>query len=194
MSNPTTPFGFLDNGLMDGNVPNFGIYSGSIAATNTNSIYAGDIAKPISGGYFDVFTAAVGGGEAIGGIFVEFSWLSKSAGMLVRNRAWLGQTGDIAGGVVNCKLYVARDGILTVRSSGASGSPVAATNVGQFGNFSIGTPGANLVSAFQFDDSTLNATQGSLPFQVYALVQAPASDPASVNNIIQVRMVNLAFP
>jgi hypothetical protein len=195
MANPSTPFGYLDNGLMDGSAPTFGMYTGTISASNTNKIYGGDVAKPQSGGYFDVFTAAVGGGEPIGGIFLpHFSWLSISAGQRIFSRAWLGQTGDISGGTVSCKVLIARDNILRVRSSGASGSAVPATAVGESANFSIGTaPGNNLISAFQLDDSTLG-TGPSLPFTVYSIDQQPVSDPTSIYNTVLVRMNNLVLP
>lgn len=193
MANPSTPFGFLENGLIDGSAPTFGMFSATISASNTNKIYGGDVAKPMSGGYYDVFTAAVGGGEPIGGIFLpDFSWLSLSAGQRIRSRAWLGQTGDISGGVVTCKVMIAKDGYLRVRSAGTSGSPVS--QVGSNANFSIGAaPGNNLISAFLLDDSTIG-TGPSLPFTIYSIDQQPVSDPTSIYNTVIVRLNNLVQP
>src|SRR5690348_6806699 len=107
MSNPNVPFGFEYLGTIDGLSPNFGMKTVQIDPTNTNSIYGGDVASVIAGGFFTVASAVVGG-EQIGGVFLPyFEWQSKTAGQTVRNRAWLGQTGDIvAGGTLTAKLVV----------------------------------------------------------------------------------------
>lgn len=196
MSNPAIPFGFLDKGLMDGYAPTFGVYPAQISTGNTNKIYAGDVAAPISGGYYDVATV-VGGGGPIGGIFAgNFAYNSLSAGMLNRNRAWLGQTGDLAAGsLITCDVLVASETVYKVRTAGTSGLPVGQTSVGKFANFAIGSaPGNNLISAFWLDDNTINAAQGSLPFVIVGIAQQPESDPTSINNIVYVRVVNLAQP
>lgn len=194
MANPNSPFGFLENGLEDGYMPTFGIKTGYLSASNTNSIYGGDVAKPLSSGYYDVFTSVTSGGETIGGIFLpDFRWLSKSANKLVYARAWTGQTGDIVSGTVECKVLILGNALLRVRSAGDSGSAVGQANVGQFANFKLGTVGANLLSAMTLDDSTLTGTQGNLPFQVYSIDQPPVSDPTSIYNTVLVKMVNLAL-
>jgi hypothetical protein len=195
MANATTPFGFRENGLTDGLMPTFGVYTGKISASNANAIYGGDVAKPLSGGYFDVFTSATGGGPAggIGGIFLpHFKWYSKSVGRAVYSRSWPGNTGDIvANTTIECKLLVARDAILNVRTSGASGNPVTQANIGSYINFSIGaTPGNNLISAFLANDADMSATLGNYPFQIYDIEQPPDSDPTSINNIIRVRFTS----
>jgi len=196
MSNPNIPFGFLDNGLMDGNVPNFGFFTGTLAAANTNSIYGGDVAKPIAGGNYDVFLAPVGGGETIGGIFLpNFTYLSKSQGMRSRNRAWLGTSSDLVGtSQPTCSVVMAKDAVFKVRTAGLSGGPVGQSAVGQNANFAIGpAPGNNLISAFWLDDSTLG-TNPALPFTVYAIDQSPDSDPTSIYNIVYVKFNNLQQP
>ena len=195
MANPNIPFGFLDNGLMDGSTPTFGMFTGQLSASNTNSIYGGDVAKPPSGGNFDVFTAAVGGGETVGGIFLpDFSYLSKAQGMRSRQRAWLGTTADIVGDQPSCKVVIAKDSTFMVRTAGLSGAAVGASAIGQNANFAIGpAPGNNLISAFWLDDSTLG-TNPALPFTVISIAQAPVSDPTSIYNIVYVRFNNLQQP
>lgn len=196
MSNPAIPFGFLDNGLMDGSTPTFGMFPGTLAANNTNSIYGGDVAKPISGGNFDVFTAPVGGGETVGGIFLpDFAYLSKAQGMRSRNRAWLGTTGDLVGSSQpSCKLVISKDNVFLVRTAGLSGGPVGQSSVNLNANFAIGpAPGNNLISAFWLDDSTIG-TNPALPFTIYSIAQAPISDPTSIYNMVYVRFNNLQQP
>lgn len=194
MANPNIPFGFLDNGLLDGTMPTFGLFPGQLSISNTNSIYGGDVAKPPSGGNYDVFTAPVGGGETVGGIFApDFSYLSKAQGMRSRNRAWLGTTGDVVAGStgIACKLITAKDAVFMVRSAGLSGGPVTQAQVGQNANFAIGpAPGNNLISAFWLDDSTIG-TNPALPFTIVSLAQQPVTDPTSIYNIVYVRFNNL---
>lgn len=194
MSNPSTPFGFEYFGLVEGTSPNFGVKTVQISPSNTNSIYGGDVAKVISGGYYDV-AAEIGGGAAIGGVFLpDFIWQSKSQQMTVRSRAWLGATNDIvAGGILSAKLVISRDALFKVRSNGSSGAAVAQTNVGNNVNFAVGsTPGNNLISSFSIDDSVLGSG-ASLPFTVYSIVQQPESDPTALYNIVLVRFNNLTI-
>lgn len=190
MANPSTPFGFQYQGLLDGSSPNFGFVTVSISAANTNSIYGGDVAKPISGGYFDVATE-IGGGEPIGGVFLpDFSWLSRTAGQRIRSRAWLGNTADISGGVVTAKLVMNPQALFRVRSLGSTAAAVAATSVGSNANFNVGAgPGNNLVSTFSLDEATLGVGV-ALPFTIYSIDQAPVSDPTAVYNTLVVRFNN----
>jgi hypothetical protein len=195
MSNPNIPFGFQESGLIDGISPNFGMFpDGQISTANTNSIYGWDVAKPISGGYFDVFTAPVAGGAPVGGIFVpHFAWPSKSYGGTFRNRAYLNQGSDVvAGGAIGCKIVNNPQAKFIVRSAGLSGAAVGQTAIGQNANFAIGpAPGNNLISAFWLDDSTIG-TGPSLPFRIVAIVPNPPSDPTSIYNQVVVMFNNLA--
>ena len=188
MSNPSTPYGFKDLGLIDGSEPNFGFVAGLIAANNTNKIYGGDVAKPIAAGVYDVFTAAVGGGAPIGGIFTtNFKWYSQAAGRLVYNSAWLGATGDlVANSQPSCGVLVHPNSVFQARSLGTSGGPVTASQVGSLVNFGLGSaPGNNQISAFGIDDATIGAGP-ALPFKIYGIVQAPESDPTSIYNEVLV--------
>lgn len=193
MANPNVLFGFQPVGLIDGTSPTFGLKTVQLAANNAHSIYQGDVAAAISGGYYDVATE-VGGGAAIGGVFWSFSWLSKSQGR-VRGRAWLGLTGDlVAGTVIEAKVIIDRDALFRVRSAGTGGAAVGQTNIGQNCNFTVGAgPGNNLVSTFGLDDVTLGSG-ASLPFTVYDLEQQPDTDPTSLYNIVTVRFNNLTLP
>ena len=191
MSNPTTPYGFKYDGLIEGLEPNFGVYSGNISVTNTASMYQGDPAI-FTSGYFTVATATGGTGAPVVGVFIDFSWLSISAGMRVRNRAWLGQTADIvSGGTLDCKVAVGSNLVLQARVTGASANPIVQANVGEYVNFATGSaPGANLVSTFSIDATTLASSSTTLPFQVYRILQPPYSDPTSADNDILVTLAN----
>jgi hypothetical protein len=197
MSNPAIPFGFLENGLMDGSMPTFGMFPGQLAISNANKIYGGDVAKPPSGGNYDVFTAPVGGGETVGGIFAPyFSYQSISYGGNSRNRAWLGTTGDVVAGStgIGARILMSKDAVFLVRTAGLSGAAVGQSAVGQNANFAIGpAPGNNLISAFWLDDSTIG-TNPALPFTIYSIAQAPISDPTSIYNMVYVKFNNLQQP
>jgi hypothetical protein len=198
VSNPNIPFGFQDDGLMDGNMPTFGSYPGQLSVSNANSIYGGDVAKPLSGGNYDVFLAPVGGGETVGGIFLpHFEYYSKSIGKSF-NRAWLGTTGDVATGStgIATKLVMSKDAVFRVRTAGLAtpAGPVLQSSVGLNANFAIGpAPGNNLISAFWLDDSTIS-NNPALPFTIYAIAQQPISDPTSQYNIVYVKFNNLQQP
>jgi hypothetical protein len=184
MTNSATPYGFYDNGLIDGGEPTFGIYTGSIGASNTSSIYQNDPAI-FAAGLFSVGSTTGATGAAVAGIFEAFEWLSISAGMRVRTRAWLGQTADIvANSVVNCKIRMHPNAVMRAKVTGTTtNNPVTQSLIGYACNFTPGAgPGANLVSTFSIDATTLTATSTTLPFKVYGLVNAPASDPTSANN------------
>lgn len=194
MANPSTLYGFAENGLIDGASPTFGMMSGLISPENTVAIYGGDVSLPIASGYYAAFPLAVGGGAPVGGIFVpDFTWLSLAAGMRRYNRAWLGAIGDlISAAPPTCKLVVNPQAVFRVRSAGTSGSPVTAAQVGLNANFYLGpTPGNNLISRFGLDDLSIGAG-ASLPFKIIGLVAAPESDPTSIYNEVFVKFNNLA--
>ena len=191
MTNPTTPYGFKYDGLVEGLEPNFGVYSGNIATTNTHSLYQGDPAI-FAAGYFDHATTTGTTGAPIAGIFISFSWLSISAGMRIYQRAWLGQTSDIvSGGDVSCKIAIGSNLILQARVTGASNNPIVQANVGEFINFATGSgPGNNLISTYSIDATSLESTSTTLPFQIYKIIQPPFTDPTAANNEILVSLAN----
>lgn len=197
MSNPSTPYGFRAIGLLDGFAPTFGIYrAGQINPANGNSIFYGDVLKPLSGGYFDVFTAAVVGGAPVGGVAAgHVVWPSLAQRMTARQQWWPGTPTDVvASGVVGFGAEVNGQTVFQCRSSGASGGPVTAAQIGSNVNFVYGAGNRlNGLSGFALDDSTIGAG-ASLPFTIYGLVQAPESDPTSIYNEVLVVFNNLARP
>ena len=64
MANPSTAYGFIAIGLVDGSNPTFGVYrNGLINQAAAQKIFQGDVLLPLSGGYFAPVTAEVGGGD-----------------------------------------------------------------------------------------------------------------------------------
>lgn len=198
MANPTTGYGFRPIGLIDGASPTFGQYRGAyVNPANTNKIFYGDVMKPLSGGFMDVFTAPVGGGAAVGGIFGNnVNWPSVSARMSLRRQYWPGTPSDVAaGGSVGVSIDVNSMTVFQVRSAGTSGGPVTAAQVGLNANFVVGTGGNTTtgISSFMLDDANIGSG-ASLPFKIIGLVQAPQTDPTSVNNEVLVIFNNLTNP
>jgi hypothetical protein len=164
VANTNAPYGFRYVGLIDGTPPNYGLYTGKIITTNTNKIFAGDVLKPLSGGYFDVATV-VGGGSQVGAIAVGFEWISKTIGRRVFQPYWPGN-GD-ANGDVTVKVALQPQSMFQVQ---CTLGPIAQANVGQNANFNVGAGGNTFsgISSFTLDDSTLGAG-ASLPFRVYRI-------------------------
>jgi hypothetical protein len=191
MTNPVTPYGFKYEGLYEGIEPTFGIYTGQISVSNTHSLYQFDPAV-FSAGYWDHATVTGTTGAVVNGFFIGFDWLSISAGMRVYNRAWLGQTADlVANSTISCKVAIGVNLIVQARVTGASNNPIVQANVGSYINFAVGAgPGANLVSTYSIDATSLESSSTTLPFQIYKLIQPPYSDPTSANNDILVSLAN----
>jgi hypothetical protein len=190
MSNPTTPYGFKYEGVVEGLEPTFGIYTGLISTSNTHSLYQFDPAV-LSAGFWDHATVTGTTGAVVNGFFISFDWLSISAGMRVRNRAWLGQTTDVSGGTINCKVAIGSSLILQARVTGASNNPVTTAMLGEYINFAVGAgPGNNLVSTYSVDGASLESSSTTLPFQIYKIIESPYSDPTSINNDILVSLAN----
>jgi hypothetical protein len=195
MSNPSTPFGFAETGLLDGISPNFGVYTGQIAVNNAHSIFGGDVAAVLAGGYYD-YAAEVGGGAQIGGVFLpDFVWQSISFGGTYRGRAWLGNTADVvAGGSIICKVVINSQAKFRVRTNGAGGVIIGQTNIGSNINFARGaTPGNNQISTYSADCADMGAG-ASLPFRITGIVPNPPSDPTSLYDMIEVMFNNLVSP
>lgn len=198
MSNPNAPFGFKYIGKRDGDVPNFGMRTGLIASGNTNKIFTGDVLKPDSAGYLDVFTAPVGGGAAIGGVAWMFQWISKSQSKTVIQNWWPGN-GD-ANGDVTVFYHADPDALFQVQ---CLLGPLTQADVGSNINFNVGSGGqqfgAGNQSSFTADDGN-KGSGASLPFKIYNLpvkgplasqYSTPGFDVTSAYNQVYVTINNL---
>ena|ERR1700722_10033757 len=195
MTNTLITGGFRYIGLVDGSPPNFGIATG-YCAYNASAMFAGD-PLIISSGLLAPATATGNTGAAVAGVAVSFSWLSTAQGRRVWQDYYPGSD-SVSNANVTVK-YVNNAGALfqvqTMSSSAgtAVGGPMVQADVGQAINFATGAGGntANQQSSFGLDFSTLNATVGVLPFYVYQLIQAPATDPTTAGNLVQVGFATL---
>jgi hypothetical protein len=187
MANPTTTYGFRYLGLIDGAPPNFGLVARSMGAAYATAVYQGDPAI-LTSGLLALATVTGNTGAGVCGVFQSFTWPSISAGMTIRDRAWLGNTADIAsGGVVTAHIAMHPHAKFQVRATGASNNPITNAMQGNLINFAVGAgPGNNKVSTYSADAATETSSSSTLPFKIYELLQQPETDPTVLNNEITV--------
>ena len=205
-ANPNSPNGFKFITMTEGVTPTYGtrygMLNGGASGTGTQAIYQGDVLLPPSGGYFFPASTETGGGVAIGGIFDSCEWYSISQQKTVRQNYWPGTPSD-ANGDITIKFIAAVGSVFEVQ---CQTGPITQGNFGMYANFAVGTGtthGANGVSGFTLDDSTLTNTAGSLPFRIYRLpVFGPSTaqfatagfDPTQQYNRVWVEIANLSSP
>lgn len=187
MANTLAPKGFREYGLVDGQAPNFGIATGKCLAAT--AIFYGDPLKYGTAGYLAPATVTGNTGAGVVGIAFSFSWTSIAQGRTVRAQYYPGNdsvnNADVTVHFTNNadSLFIAQ--VTSAAAGTAVGGPLAQADVGSFFNFATGA-GGNVqtgASSFSIDYSTKNATQGTLPFYLYQLVQAPVTDPTSAGNL-----------
>jgi hypothetical protein len=182
MTNTNSPRGFGPSSLISGAVPNFGLTTVPMAY-NASAVYKGDPLKLVSG---KVAVATVTGntGAAVIGIADSFSWVSIAQA----RRVWQSfYPGNDSQGNADVTVWMVNqpDALFDVQIN--AGGPAVQADVGSFFNWATGTGNTySGLSGFSLDYSTKNATQGSLPFVLYSLNQAPGTDPTSNYNIVRV--------
>ena len=195
-TNPNAPFGFKYIGKTDGSPPNYGMRTGLIASANTHPTFVGDVLKPDSAGYLDVFTVAVGGGAPIGGVAVFFQWISKSQNKTLIQNWWPGN-GDALGDVT---VFYQSDPTALFQVQALLG-PIQQTDVGSNANFDVGAGGQTIGAGNQSSFSLTAVGSGaSLPFKIYnlpvkgpnaALYSMAGYDATQPYNIVQVTINSL---
>jgi hypothetical protein len=195
MANVLGPFGFRYLGLVDGSPPNFGIVKGK-AAYNVGTLFGGDPLVLSSGKLVQASTTG-NTGAAIAGIAVSFGWISAAFGYHRWTQYYPNSdsvnNADIDVYYVNNPnaLFLAQ--VCSSSAGTAVGGPAAQADVGSFFNFSTGAGGNTAgISSFGIDYSTKNASAGSLPFYLYALDQAPGTDPTTAGNLCRFGIANLS--
>lgn len=181
MTNTNAPRGFGQSSAIPGSVPNFGLIKG-LMAYNASAVYKGDPLKLVSG-KVAVATVTGGTGAAVVGIADSFSWVSIAQGRRVWQSFYPGS--DSVGNADVTVHYIGLpDALFDVQ---VNGGPAVQADVGSFFNWATGTGNTySGLSGFSLDYSTKNATQGSLPFVLFELLQAPSTDPTSQYNIVRV--------
>jgi hypothetical protein len=195
MTNTLITGGFRYLGLVDGSPPNFGIATG-YCAYNASAMFAGD-PLIISAGLLAPATVTGNTGAAVAGVAVSFSWISTAAG----RRVWQDyypSNDSVSNAAVEVRYVNNPDALFQAQTMGiytgnTVGGPMVQADVGLGINFAPGAGGntANQQSSFGLDFSTLNATVGVLPFYVYKLIAAPATDPTTAGNLVQVGFATL---
>lgn len=182
MSNANAPRGFSQSGLVGGVSPNYGLQPVPMAY-NASACYKGDPLKLVSG-KVAVATVTGGTGAAVVGVADSFSWVSIAQGRKVWQSFYPGSD-SVGNADVQCLMVGNADALFDVQIN--TGGPAVQADVGSFFNFATGTGNVySGLSGFSLDYSTKNATQGSLPFVLYEILQAPGTDPTSNFNIVRV--------
>lgn len=186
MSNVLAPKGFREYGLVDGQMPNFGLAKGF--CLYTTAVFYGDPLKQVAG-YLAPATVTGNTGAAVAGVAYSFSWNSIAQKQPVKAQYYPGNdsvgNADVVVHYTNNpdSLFIAQ--VCSASGGTVVGGPAVQADVGSFFNFSTGA-GGNVTtgqSSFGIDYSTKNGTQGVLPFYLYQLLQAPTTDPTSAGNL-----------
>ncbi len=185
MANPTIPYGFRSVGLIDGTAPTFGSVSRSMGASYNVAVYQGDPCI-LTSGLPALATVTGNTGAGVCGVFQSFTWPSISAGMTIRDRAWLGNIADIvSGGVLTAHIIMNPQAKFQVRVTGASNNPITPAMTGNLINFAVGAgPGNNKVSTYSVDAATETGSSSTLPFKIYEILKPPITDDTVLNNEI----------
>ena len=193
MSNPNSPFGFLEATAFDGATTNYGQGRG-FCLYNATALGKGDLLVS-SAGYLSQATVT-GGGAAIAGTMIGASWISIAQGKRVWQEYYPGSD-SVSNADVDI-FYLAHPNavLLTQALNVAAAGAVTQAKVGLYANFAIpatgaATTGGHWKSGFALDDNTITSSKGPLPLQIIRLEQPPVTDPTSAFNLIQVSMVNL---
>lgn len=181
MSNTLNPTGFNMTNTIGGLQPNYGLTPGKMAY-NASATYRGDPVI-LSSGKIAVATETGNSGAATVGMADSFSWVSIAQGRRVWQSYYPGN--DSQGNADVDVLFNGNpEALFEVQ---VTGGPAVQADIGSFFNFASGSGSTySGLSGFSLDYSTKNPSQGTLPYVLVSLVQAPKTDPASANNLVVV--------
>lgn len=186
MANSNAPRGFNSSSFIGGIAGQFGITTG-VMAYNASACYRND-PLILSAGKLAVATVTGNTGAAVAGIAEQFSWVSIAQA----RRVWQSfYPGNDSQGNADVTVYFSGnpDALFDVQ---VNAGPAVQADVGSFFNFATGAGNTYTgLSGFSLDYSTKNATQGSLPFVLQAILQAPGTDPTTQYNIVRVGLATL---
>jgi hypothetical protein len=167
--------------MLGGVSSNFGSVTVPMAY-NASAVYKGD-PLILSSGKAAVATVTGNTGAAVLGIADSFSWVSIAQNCRVWRSFYPGS--DSQGNAdVSCWVLGHPDALFDVQ---VNGGPAVQADVGSFFNFATGAGNTySGLSGFSLDYSTKNSSQGSLPFVLNAILQAPYTDPTTAYNIVRV--------
>lgn len=192
MSNPNSPFGFLEATAIDGSPTNYG-YSNGKCLYSTGPLGKGDFLQT-SAGYLAQATVT-GGGAAVAGVMIGASWVSTAQGKRVYAESYPGNDSVNNADVDIFFLRLPNATLITQALNVAAAGAVTQAKVGLYANYAIpvsgaATTGGHWKSGFALDDNTITSSKGNLPLQIVGLVQPPVTDPTSAFNQVLVNVVN----
>lgn len=185
IANVNSPFGFKQVDATAGVSPNYGLTWG-LMAYNASACYSGDPVI-LSSGKVAVATVTGNTGAAVLGVASVFKWVSIAQSRTIIQNYYPGSD-SLNNADVNVGFINLGGAIFDAQSNGTA---FAQADVGKGVNFATGT-GNNATgqSGFTLDQSTLNATIGTLPFVIQAIEPGPISnnlyDPTGTYNIARV--------
>lgn len=186
MTNTNSPRGFNSSSFIAGSEPNFGLTPG-LMAYNASACYRGD-PLILSAGLVAVATVTGNTGAAVAGVAESFKWVSIAQSRTVWQSYYPGS--DSQGNAPVEVLFQANPHALFDVQVNAG--PALQADIGEFFNFATGSGNTySGLSGFSLDYSTKNATQGTLPFVLQAILQSPDTDPTSAYNIVRVGIASL---
>jgi len=188
MANVLAPFGFREYGSVDGVVPNLGMAVGKMLYSN--ALYYGDPLIWGTAGYLAAASSTGNTGAGIVGVAYSFSWVSKAQGRTVR-QPWYPGSDSVNNADVTVHYTNAPSSLFTAQTTATSagtaiGGPLVQADIGTFFNFATGSGGSSTtgISSFSIDFSTQAGSSTTLPFYLYAILQAPQlNTAASAGNI-----------
>lgn len=181
MANVNAPRGFNSSSFIAGMSPSFGLTPVPMAY-NASAVYRGD-PLILSSGKAAVATVTGNTGAAVLGIAESFKWVSIAQGRTVWQSYYPGSD-SVGNADVECLMQGNPHALFEVQ---VNASTAAQADVGSFFNWATGTGNVySGLSGFSLDYSTKNASQGSLPFVLQAILQQPDTDPTSAFNIVRV--------
>ena len=162
MANTLAPFGFSDNGRLDGAPPNFGQFAALVSSGLTTAIFRGDLCIQLSSGYIE--QATVGQGTSAAGIFWGCRYYSIAGKIPKWSPYW---PGSDAAGPVSAFLITDPSAEFLVQCGGLSGSALPLTAVGMNADIDVTTAGntSNGISGMALDDNIVGTTS-TLPFHI----------------------------
>ena len=192
MTNTFAPKGFGESSFIPGLAQSFGLIAGSMAY-NASACYSGD-PLILSAGLVAPATVTGNSGAAVVGVARSFSWISIAQNRRVWQSYYPGSD-SVNNANVTCHFQGSPESRFTVQVSNAGaagGGPALQADVGAFFNFYTGAGNTSSgISGFSLDYATKNASAGTLPFVLQAVLQQPITDPTSANNLVVVGIANL---
>lgn len=198
MANTFDPFGFRSFGDLDGAAPTMGLTKFSLASSDTNTYFTGDVvaqSTAILGGYIGLPSSGTTLSNPILGIFAGCEYYSPSVGRVVWNSYFPGSVGSSNIGLA----YVITDPNMTFLVQGTTTAVLGSSAIGLTVGYasSLQTTGDTLsgISGLALNSSTAGVNQAA-PFRIvdvssdFAPPGVNGTDGASAGSVVIVSFNN----